>query len=683
MCIYTALFSAFSVKLFEICGERYKMFVYRESLVLILFVFLLSHVFFNVEWLYKTFFKYRYLIAAVVLLILVLAKINFSSIGMFNYYIQPSSGSEFTTPIFGTARAIRSDEWAVSTPRALTYQYCAGEKYNDIIMATETPNSSATSISPSLSILGNIYRIGYLFLGVEYAVSFYWCSSFIVGLLSSIELCYIISGRNKLTSVIGGILTIFSSFFLWWSGNDILVNGITACVCIYYFLNTKSRYFRILMGILTAVFGASFVCVLYPAWQVPFGYLFLAFIIWSFVNNFSNVKTFKFADWIIFAITVFFALLIIGLYFYNQLEYMAVITNTVYPGSRFSVGGYALKKLFLYPASFKFPFDSDAFPASEYGTFFSFFPFPAIYIIICMIKSKKLDLLAVLLSVVSLILTLYCTFEIPAIVAKITLLSNCPSARVVDVIGFIQILIIMRTTYIIQRNNIKFFKPAIMGLIALVCAYTCYECVNNFPIANYLGVVSLILVAIVMFFALSALSGMFSEKFKRIVLVCFAVLQCAVAVNVLPIQKGLDVFYSKPISQKISEIVNEKPDAIWIAHNQNIEANYYAASGAKVINSNNYMPNIKFWEKLFPNGEYEEIYNRYAHLIISLTNEDNEPILNQDDVITLKLNYSMLDDFNVDYIVSKTPIEIPKEYEIDSKEIYYEEGIYIYNLEYK
>ena len=684
--VLTVFFSLFlllfSFKLYEICGARFHMFLHREALVLLLFAFILLNIFIDIKYLYSQIFKYRYLLAAVVLVLLVLAKINFSSIGIFNYYVQPSSGSDFTTPIFGTPRAIRSDEWAVSTPRALTYQFCKGEKYNDIIMATETPNLSTTGVSPTLAILGNIYRIGYLFLDADYAVSFYWCASFIVGFMASIELCYIITCKNKLISVIGGILIIASSFYLWWSGNDTMINGIATCVCVYYFFNTSSRRIRILFGVLIAIFGASFVCILYPAWQVPFGYLFLAFIIWSFVTNFANVKTFKLIDWLIFAFTVLFSFVIIAFYLFNQLEYMTAITKTVYPGARYCVGGYALDKLFSYPASLKYPFNSDGFSVSEYGTFFSFFPFPAVLAAYLIFRAKKKDLLTILLSVLCLLLTLYCSFEIPAFIAKITLMYTSPSNRAVDVVSFLQILLLMRSIYIINKENIKLSKAIFIPVTITFATFTVYKCVKTFPVANYMGVAYLVFVFVLIIFTILSLYNIIKGVFKKVIIIIFALVQCAVAINVLPIQKGLDVIYSKPVATKVCEIVQKEPDSVWIANDQFVEANFYAACGAKVINSNNYMPNIEFWETIFPQGDREEIYNRYAHLIISLTEGENDAILNQEDLVTLKMNYALLETFGVDYIASKAPINIPDEYDITCENIYFEDGIFIYKLNY-
>ena len=191
-------FSILTYKVYLSCNGYNLMFVYRETLVSCFFAFLFLNVYIDYKVLYNFMFKHRYAIALILFVCLVAAKINLSSIGMYDVYVQPGSGSEFVEPIFGKPQAIRSDEWAVSTPRALTYQYCKGEKYNDIIMAAQTPNLQASGVLLSPAILAQPLYVGYLFLDVEYAVSFYWCGLFILTLMGSLELFYIISNKKPL-----------------------------------------------------------------------------------------------------------------------------------------------------------------------------------------------------------------------------------------------------------------------------------------------------------------------------------------------------------------------------------------------------------------------------------------------------------------------------------------------------
>lgn len=95
----------------------------------------------------------------------------------------------------------------------------------------------------------------------------------------------------------------------------------------------------------------------------------------------------------------------------------------------------------------------------------------------------------------------------------------------------------------------------------------------------------------------------------------FIAFELVTGAMVLPVQRGTDAIYSKPLAKAISAIVEEDPDAKWIALDSWLYADFSAACGASTINSNNYMPNFALWQKLFDQQTYEEyndIYNRYA-----------------------------------------------------------------------
>lgn len=674
-------------KVYLSCGGLNSLFFYREALVLFACSFVVINIYIDYKVLYKFLFKYRYAIAFLVFIILVVSKINFSSVGLYDAYVQPGSGSEFVNPIFGHSQPVRSDEWAISTPRALTYQYCVGEKYNDIIMATATPNLQASGIMLSPAMLAKPFYLGYLFLPAEYAVSFYWCSLFIVTALASVELFYIISNKNKLFAVMGGTVVAFSSFCMWWSGCALLAYGMAAVAGIYNFLSSDNLKKRIVCGIVVAVFGSAFVCMLYPAWLVPLGYVFLAIIVWSFVNNIKNIKNFKKVDWIIFATVIVSAIGIIAIYYYNQIEYAVAVSNTVYPGSRRDSGGYALNNLLYYPASLAFPFKAvdGAYPFSEYGTFFSLFPIPMVISIYLLFKTKKKDLLSILLLTVSLILTVYCTVGFPDIIATITLMSFSTAARTAPILGFVQILLLVRSMYLIKENDCKIPKRIIIPVAIVYSIFVVLWCDKFFPFADYMSTMYMSVVGAYIFFVIVCSVGNVNETLQKLAALSLAVIMCATALFVLPIRKGLDSIYSKPVAKKIMAIVSDDPEAKWIALDQWIESGFYAACGARVINSNNYVPNTELWNTLLTDEEYEKynnIFNRYCHMVVSLTTESTKPVLNHPDLVTLELNYNQLDDINVKYIVAKCEITIPEGYNIGLERLYAENGVYIYQVEY-
>ena len=664
------------------CAQSNLMFIYREGLVCAFFAFLLLNVYIDYKKLYDFIFKYRYPIALTVFICLVAAKINLSSISLFDSYVQPGTGSEFVEPVFGQGRPIRSDEWAVSTPKSLTYQYCVGEKYNDIIMASQTLNIKTTGVAVSLSMVTKPFNVGFLFLPPEYAVSFYWCSLFITGILAGIEFFLIITKENRLLSFMGSVMVILSPFSMWWSGNSLATYAMAAVAGIYRFLNAEGTKKRILCAIVITIFGSAFVGVLYPAWQVPAGYTFLGVIIWCFVLNWANIKKFKVIDWILFSSTVVLALTVIAVFYLENLEYTKTVLNTVYPGSRREYGGFMLDRMFFYPANLSFPFETRNLAFSEVGMYFSLYPVPTLVAIYLLFKTKKKDLLTILLLVVSTIFTVYCTVGVPIWFGDISLLSYSTPVRALTYVDFIQILLLLRSMTLLKENDSYIPKFVIIPLALILSAFIIYKCDKVFIYPDYMSLKYMLIVAIMIFVLIVCFVGRVNHKLRTCAILLFIMVHCVTSVFVLPIQKGLDPIYSKPVAKAVSSIVEDDPDAKWIAVDQWVEANFYAACGAKVINSNNYVPNYSMWEILDPNGKYNEVYNRYANFVITMTEEENEAILNQPDLITLKLNYGQLDDIDVKYLIAKHEIAIPDDYDIDSKQLYAEHGMYIYELSY-
>lgn len=659
------------------------MLAYRLAFVSAFFAFLSLHIYIQIEKLYGFIFKYRILLAVIIFAVLVVAKINFSNIGAWDYHVQAGEGSEFVTPIFGIPRTIRSDEWGVSLPRTLSYQFCEGEKYNDIFMGALTPNLSTSRLYPSLSALATPFYWGYYLFGMEYGLSFYWCGMVLFTLLSANELLLIVSNQKKLVSFMGACALTFSSFFLWWSGVPELPYGMGAIVFIWYFLNTQKRYQRILFGFGIAVCGSGFVCELYPAWLVPFGYVYLVLIIWCMIKNFDNIKRFRVWDWVIFALTIILAFAIIGMYMYNQSEYISAVTDTVYPGKREDTGGFWLYLLSYYPASGMFPLASNGINASECSSFFSFYPLPTILALYSMIKSRKKDLYMILLLCVSAVFTIYCTVGLPYFVAKLTLMTYSTPARVIPVLGMIQILLLVRAIALMKDTECFVPRvPALLGALAL-SVITVWCCITYFPAKNYIGGIYGVGIAALIAFCAYGFMAKCHPRLKQSAMIVFIVFEMVTGMMVLPIQKGTDAIYSKPLAQAISNVVEEDPDGKWIVLDSWVVANFSAACGAPTINSNNYMPNFELWHTLFDQEDYEaynDFFNRYAHVFVQMVDEETSLELLSMDLLQLNLDYDDLEKIGVKYIISMHDMENSGGTTCSFDELYNGSGMYIYEV---
>ena len=104
----------------------------------------------------------------------------------------------------------------------------------------------------------------------------------------------------------GASLIGLSQFCMWWSITTFIFTGSAAVVCFKYFLNEQKVWKRLLFGAAMSMAIANFTVDLYPAWQVPAGFIFLAIVIWILVEDRERWMKYKLKDWGIFALVLVF-----------------------------------------------------------------------------------------------------------------------------------------------------------------------------------------------------------------------------------------------------------------------------------------------------------------------------------------------------------------------------------------
>jgi hypothetical protein len=140
---------------------------------------------------------------------------------------------------------------------------------------------------------------------------------------------------------------------------------------------------------------------------------------------------------------------------------------------------------------------------------------------------------------------------------------------------------------------------------------------------------------------------------------------------------GISALTDKPVSFEIKQLVSENEDSKWVATNF-IYSQYLIANGAPTVTSTNYIPNMELWEEFDPDGSDEEIYNRYAHLNLTLTDNDTGYELVQADMINLIISREDFDKLDADFLVTVAPIS--ESWTEDFELVYQGENIYIYQL---
>ena len=662
--------------------EKTEIFFSRFTLIFLLMFFLLLHFVVPLKKLYTWIFDKRYCIAVAFLLFMTLNQYHGSSIAMFDQYVQVGEGSEYVEPVFGTPRPIRSDEWLVATPDRLSAQY--GEdpysQYNYIMRAAKTPNIANGGMYCSYAALANPFVFFFFILGPKYGLSLYWYGIIVLTFLVSIEMCMIISKKNKLVSVMGACLILFSGYYQWWIPVTWILGAQAAVVCGYHFIHTSKRPFRILLGIGLGLSLAYFITILYPAWQVPVSYLFLGIVIWILWEARDRIKQLDKFDWMILILSIVFAASIVIAYLYANTDYVNGIMNTVYPGKRVSVGGgdNVISKLFwwFYNPLFVVP-GKNFVNASEGGSFMTFFPIPLILSCWYLFCEKKKDIFVIVILAITIFLGSYVIFGWPEIVAKVSLMSYSTSERAVDILMFSQVYLLVA---VLSRFQEKRKLPLLMaGVITAICLAV-YIKLNlvKFP---EVGVPTKYIICMSIFFIICTLGLMLKTpaRIKNLVIIFIMLGAIGTGIFVHPIQKGLDVIYSKPVSQKVQQIIENDPDSAWVAVDTGIvDQQLLVANGAPTINSTNIMPNLDLWSVLDPTGQYNDVYNRYAHVVVELTGEETSFELVGADLMKLKLSYQDINKAKIKYIYSKNELDVGDNVRLE--EMYGENGSYIYKV---
>ena len=398
----------------------------RTLLFFIPCIILASLLFFDCQDVVKFLFTKRWAIAGILFVVLVASDINLSNVSVWNEYIQPSIRSEFSEPILGSKRPIRSDEWLCDLTRKATGELVGYGAENDIVRGAYNSGLAASGLYLGYSALSNPCNWGFYLFGFEYGTSFYWMSLLILSFMISFEFAYIVSRKKRLAALLGGSVIGLSQFLMWWSIPGLFIYAQAIIVCIYYFVLADRKLFKVLLALGTVFSATAFVTYLYPAWQVPLAYIVIVFVMWIAISQWQRIKAFKKFDWLTIIMAFAFMLSIVFSYIYDNRFYIKGVMSTVYPGHRASFGGEGLYKVFFYVQSLLYPF-ADTGNNSEAGMFFCLFPLPMVLSLISVVKQiffnsnieskktegNKIDFLNILLLLLTVFFTIYCMLGIP------------------------------------------------------------------------------------------------------------------------------------------------------------------------------------------------------------------------------------------------------------------------------
>ncbi len=665
----------------------------RFLILLTFLIFLFSHFFFNVNVLYNWLYKKRYFIGLGIILFAIVFELNNSSIGLWNL-LSTDFSQEQSDIIFGKARDIRSDEYAVYTPMLFSQDsdygyfnnYLRGTK-TDVFMVYGQPVKNIVSVFRP-------FLLEFLFLGTAKGLSFFWILRLVLLFLISFEFLMLISNKNKIISLVGTLLITFAPVVQWWwtpSGIvEIIIYGELLILLLSNYIVQKSFIKRVIMIFFIMLFIGSFLFVLYPAWQVPIGYILAAIILWAFIENYKN---FKFDKKDILPISVFSILFIIALiYIFNKSkETMDLVTNTVYPGIRFETGGdkytefdagcNSFVHVFRYWGNIFLPIFNTNLKTQpcNFAVFFDLFPIGLIVSAIVLFKDKIKDKLLIMLLCLYLFFAVWCAVGFPKFLAQITMMKVSPAYRTFVVLGFLNVLIFVRSVSLVKYKMNKIHSSVVSFILASLIVVS-----NIFIYGQYFDIFKIFIVSILSFILFYLI---LRNRINKLFVFLIMLIMIVSGLFVNPIQKGIKVVTDLELSKTVKEI-NAQEKGLWIFEGHNfILNNFLMFQKVRTLNCTNTYPNFKFLKQLDEDNKYSNIYNRYANILMNLVHENNimdKFVLLKQDAFLINITVNDILKLNINYIMSYRPLDEYNNDKIKFEKLYFAKtkkcDIYIYKV---
>ena len=633
----------------------------------------------------KIIYRYRYVIVLIILAICVVLEISGSSMSSWCGVLGVSQ--EDSGVLFRTMNPYRSDEFGVNTVFAIAQAKNPGNSYpyfSDIVRGTSTDMYIVYGQPvKSIGILFRPFQWGYLLLGSAKGLAFFWCGRFLFLLMSSFEFGRLFINNKRMPSVIYSIFMTLSPVVQWWFAIngfvEMLIFGQLCAIMLSRYMNTDSVRKKLLYSLIFFWSGGVYILVFYPAWQIVMGYVFLGIFIWIILENRKQLCWRWKVDLPIILCTGIMIGGLIGILMFKSRDTISAVLNTVYPGHRVDNGKLEILDIFGGIYNLFLPL-TDSHIILTWG-FIDFCPLGIILALYVILKDKKKDKLLITMLIIDVVFIIIFMCPIPSMVKRITLLSMTTSDRALIAIQFVNILLLFRGMSLIEFKG-KAYKIALGGVVyASVIVWIINNQAEDIPLSNLMtvGMFVVLFVVFVLMWMNNALN------INRYLLSVFLVVFVIAGGLVNPVQQGLPFIENSDVVQEIDRIVNADCKGKWIVEGMGYpNTNLPLFGGASTINSTNVYPALDTWEKLDASGQYNEVYNRYAHIEMSLQDDKKtEFVLKYPDYFMVELNVNDLKQINVSYILSPNDLEKFSGEHISIKRIESINNLHIYSVDYQ
>jgi len=599
--------------------------------------------------------------------ILTTFKVSGSSLAV--YEVSAGASPSESGVVVGSVRPIRSDEWLVRTPWLLS-QIQNG-------LPSETPNGLGQHDvgvvgdipARNLDIIVKPHQISSWFLGPERALAAEWWIWHALMAIGIYSLLYTITLRPGLAVPIS-LIALFNPSTQWWAAPGTYTTVGYGCLAAASFITSmrcKNRSSRRWFAILAGWSVACFVCTLYVPWMITttisVGFLTLGMIIQHLINS-RDRRNHLIQMMETVAILSLVSVVLIGVFLLRHKTAIAAVNSTVYPGNRLGESGGTLNLATMFGAPFDYlaskpqTVNLNGTNQSENSSGVMFFV-PVLVACLGNLKSRVLTpqlrsvggLIAVLIS--GIVFLVWALFPISSTFGRFLLLDRVPPERLPPALALVSLLalgIFLNYQFNLGLKTSK--KISIISILSFLAIHiysaSLYKVEQDeISLTTNMFVLILISVAIILLF----------QNFMRTGFMFLIALGALNFLQINPIQIGADPLLTNPVAQLVQRVEsNMGRDKGWMLIGGDIYVRgSIEATGVSFLSGVSRYPNWDAWLILDPTLQYEESWNRYGHLSISVGEKNSEPVISspQSDVIQIVIDPcdKRLELLNVDLVV--------------------------------
>lgn len=608
-------------------------------------------------------YKNRYALAVILLVLLVGGKFSYSSINAYDLMLSGNTIGYESPTLLGRAQGIRADEWAIEKP----YYFAQAAEgvdfpyYNDNLMISGADMMvMAAAPVKDLMILTHPALLGFLFLPIEYAFSFYWNFRIILLFMSAFELGNILFKRREYALALA-LSLLFLPPIQWTLSQwliDIIIWGQVAVVIWFRLIMENRKSVRILLAASLAGAINCYIYVMYPAAQLPFAYFFLGCVC-IIAYEHKEKKPFAIAMWAYYLPIMIVVMAFAGYFMSKSATALNVMMNTVYPGQSRVWGTYSwdyelLPFMNLFTAVWK---DSLYLNNTETAQFIYFLPH-IIIASLCLLKRNTHDSdVKALLFLEAIVLLFEIIAKMPerTFLGKLLFWDVSYPRRMQLVVGYGFFIIMWLIIDILSRKNINITKVRNYNTIIFIAvsfsALYSPTLREYFKIGqSYIGTVTIcLLVGLYTYVGAWIYNQRTHKRFVTVYLAICILSTCWVN----PVINNMDCIFEKSSVKAVQKVAKDDAEGRWITSGNAGIGNMISSLGIKRCSGYYYYPDFDMMKIIDPDLKYIQLWNSFSAIDMRLTDGENfvdSP--NNDVALVVWINKETAEKLGIKYIFS-------------------------------